>query len=145
MSVCDDLTRQLWLEARVSAKSMNIGASWFCSFDWFCKVFSSGQPISGDNMAMRHRTASLIAIEDRLNDVLDKFCLSDEELLNVEKLVESDIREQLSQQPMARDRMLPTYVVKLPDGTEVFGSKITLENSKKKFQKFSWKFRSIFS
>ena len=86
-------------------------------------------------MAMRHRTASLIAIEDRLNDVLDKFCLSDEELLNVEKLVESDIREQLSQQPMARDRMLPTYVVKLPDGTEVFGSKITLENSKKKFLK----------
>lgn len=77
-------------------------------------------------MAMRHRTESLIAIEDRLNDVLDKFCLSDEDLVNVEKLVENDIREQLSQLPENRDRMLPTYVVKLPDGTEV-GNYIVLD------------------
>ena len=77
-------------------------------------------------MAMRHRTESLIAIEDRLNDVLDKFCLSDEDLVNVEKLVEKDIREQLSQLPENRDRMLPTYVVKLPDGTEV-GNYIVLD------------------
>ena len=90
-----------------------------------------GHPTRGDNMAMRHRTASLIAIEDRLNDVLDKFCLSDEELLNVEKLVEGDIREQLSQQPKSRDRMLPTYVVKLPDGTEVLARNLTCEKSLK--------------
>ena len=81
---------------------------------------------NGDNMAMRHRTESLIAIEDRLNDVLDNFCLSDEDLVNIEKLVENDIREQLSQLPENRDRMLPTYVVKLPDGTEV-GNYIVLD------------------
>ena len=68
----------------------------------------------------------MIAIEDRLNDVLDKFCLSDEDLVNVEKLVESDIREQLKQEPIDRERMLPTYVVKLPDGTEV-GNYIVLD------------------
>ena len=77
-------------------------------------------------MAMRHRTESLIAIEDRLNNVLDKFCLSDEDLLSVEKLVEGDIRQQLAQEPIDRERMLPTYVVKLPDGTEV-GNFIVLD------------------
>ena len=69
-------------------------------------------------MALRHRTESIGRIEDRLKDVLDLFNVSDSKLVSLKQLVTNDCKAQLDKSPADRKRMLETYVVNLPDGTE---------------------------
>jgi len=94
--------------------------------------YSSIMPVR-ENVALRLRSESLLQIEDRLDDILDQFCYTDSQLVKFQKIVEQDIKTELEKDFDNRQRMLPTHVIKLPDGTEV-GDYIVLDFGGKFFR-----------
>merc|ERR1712025_1528587 len=86
-----------------------------------------------ENRAMRYRSESVASIEEHLDELLDKLCLSDEDLLNIMDTVEQDVKNQLEKEESERMRILPTGILSLPDGNE-FGDCIVLDFGGKFFR-----------
>ena len=69
-------------------------------------------------MALRHRTESISAIEDKLRVIIDQLAIPSEKLKNLQSQIAKDCETQLSIAPGGRKRMLETFIKNCPNGNE---------------------------